>query len=142
MIRHILTLFLLLLGFGGTSHAGPLACLPRNVPGGAGTYAVASVNTLGAWAGWYCGAIAEPQIIAVSKARITATHQVLLAAALSGDLTLADINGLIQRMARDDINGPVLKPVWYPERDKLKAVRELPAAVYLQPAASASGAQQ
>lgn len=38
--------------------------------------------------------------------------------------------------------GPVLKPVWYPERDKLKAVRELPAAVYLQPAASASGAQQ
>lgn len=105
------------------AHAAPLACLPRQVPGGTGTFAVASVNAEGAWAGWYCGGVAEPQLVAVSKAHITATHRVLLAAALSGDLTLADINGLIQRMARDDINGPVLKPVWYPERDKLKAVR-------------------
>lgn len=123
MIRHILTLFLLLLGFVGTAHAGPLACLPRNVPGGAGTYAVVSVNSQGVWAGWYCGGIAEPQIVVISKASITGVHQVLLAAALSGDLSLADINGLIQRMSSGEVTAEPLRSVWWPERDKLMAAR-------------------
>ena len=136
MIRYILTLCILLPGLVGTAAAGPLACLPRNVPGGTGTYAVVSVNAAGVWAGWYCGGIPEPQLLAVSKSRITSTRQVLLAAAVSGAMKPAEINQAIAALAVDDVHGPILKPIWYPERDKLLSVRELPAAIYIQPAAS------
>lgn len=121
-MRRQLMIAAALLAAAGLANAGQLACLPANVPGGMGTYAVVSVNPRGYWAGWWCPTVEQPQILAVTRDQLTSTHQVLLAYAASGQMSLGDINDVLSRIG-GDVNGPVLKPVWYPERDKLNGLR-------------------
>lgn len=115
----------------------PFACMPQQL-GGTGTRAAASVNGTCAWAGWYCPGVRMPQLMVIRKDSVTSTHQVLIAAALNGDLKLADLNDIRSRVATANVWSGPLFDCWWPERDKLLAVRPQPAAS----AASAASAAQ
>jgi len=107
------------------AHCAPVTCLPS--PVGSGTAALVKSNTKGDFVAWYCPGEDLPTMAVCLKTTCSLVGTKRALAAILSAPSLAGINQALKPYTRDPLRDPVLKQVWLPHVDEIRALAATPS---------------